>query len=356
MSFLNISPCFTIDTSDNTLDDLRKKQFWPLDLKIAYSKALIHSFYRTCNKRVYVSFSGGKDSTVLLHLVRSIIPRVPAVFFDTGLEFPETRNFVKSKDNVVIIRPLLTFKQVIEKYGYPVGGKNVAHWVDLAQRGLPSGIKQMSSDSKYGYKKYNWLVDAPFRISERCCDALKKEPATRYYNETGQAPIIGTRVEESQIRTEVWLANGEINIQSKIPKCTPLSIWTDKDISDYIRRYDLDISEIYSKGYNRTGCAFCMFGIFADPNRFLLLKATHPKLWAYCMKDVSQGGLGMAEVLEFIGIDSGANQSLLSDFYSKARAKIINSTEIYSTGAGKDLPDGAGSNPSTLQPPHEVTE
>lgn len=42
--------------------------------------------------------------------------------------------------------------------------------------------------------------------------------------------------------------------------------------------------------------------------------------------------------------------------YSKARAKIINSTEVYSTGAGKDLPDGAGSNPSTLQPPHEVTE
>lgn len=312
---LNVSPCFTIDTGDNSLDDLRKKQSWPLDLKIAHSKALIHSFYRTCNKRVYVSFSGGKDSTVLLHLTRSIIPRVPAVFYNTGLEFPEIKNFAKSKDNVTTIRPLLTFKQVIEKYGYPVGGKNMAHWVDLAQRGQPSGIRQMSSDSKYGYRKYNWLVDAPFRISERCCDALKKEPATRYYKETGQAPIIGSRVDESQIRAEVWLANGEINIKSMIPKCTPLSIWTDADIENYIKLNDLEVCSIYNKGYLRTGCVFCLFGIFSDRGRFLRLKASHPKLWEYCLRPLDQGGLGMSSVLDFIGIDSGVNQSLLSEFW-----------------------------------------
>lgn len=309
-----ISPCFTIDTGDNSLDDLTVKRSWSLDLKIAYSKALIYSFYCTCNKRVYVSFSGGKDSTVLLHLTRSIIPRAPAVFFDTGLEFPEIRDFAKSKDNVVVIRPTLSFREVIEKYGYPVGGKNLAHWVDLAQRGQPSGIKQMASNSKYGYVKYNWLVDAPFRISERCCDALKKEPAKRYYRDTGRAPIIGTRVEESRIRAEVWLARGEINVESKIPKCTPISIWSAADIENYIELNNLEVCSIYNKGYLRTGCVFCLFGIFSDTKRFIRLKASHPKLWEYCLRPLDQGGLGMAAVLDFIGIDSGANQSLLSDF------------------------------------------
>lgn len=308
-----ISPCFTIDTSDNTLDDLTGKRSWSLDLKIAYSKALIHSFYRTCNRRVYVSFSGGKDSTVLLHLTRSIIPRVPAVFFDTGLEFPEVRDFAKSKDNVLTIRPALSFKDVVEKYGYPVGGKNLAHWVDLAQRGQPSGIRQMSADTKYGYKKYAWLVDAPFRISEKCCDKLKKEPATRYHRDTGRCPLIGTRTEESKIRAQTWFNSGEIN-DSAVKSCTPLSIWRDSDIKEYIRRFNLEISPIYSKGYDRTGCAYCMFGIFSDPGRFIKLKHTHPQLWAYCMKDYDKGGIGLEKVLDFLSIDSGRSQSSLVDF------------------------------------------
>ena len=295
--------------------ELGNRQRMSLDEKIIYSKRIIATFNVIQNGKTYVSFSGGRDSTVLLHLVRSTYPDTPAVFFDTGLEFPEIRDFVKTKSNVAWIKPDMSFRQTIQKYGYPVGGKNLAHWVDLAQRGQPSGIAQMNSNTKYGYIRYRWLVDAPFKISEKCCNILKKRPAEKYYRITGRAPIIGTRIDESRNRQQVYLTYGEINKDSDIPKCTPLAIWTDKDISDYIRRYDLDISEIYSKGYNRTGCAFCMFGIFADPNRFLLLKATHPQLWEYCMRDVAQGGLGMAEVLEFIGIKSGVGQTSILDFY-----------------------------------------
>ena len=83
---------------------------------------------------VYVSFSGGKDSTVLLHMAREMYPNIKAVFVDTGLEYPEIRDFVKSFDNVDWLRPKMNFKQVIEKYGYPFISKEVSECVDGARK------------------------------------------------------------------------------------------------------------------------------------------------------------------------------------------------------------------------------
>ena len=76
-----------------------------------------------------MSFSGGKDSTVLLDLVRRICPDVPAVFVDTGLEYPELREFVKTIPNVIWLKPEMNFRIVIEIYGYPSISKNVSRAV-----------------------------------------------------------------------------------------------------------------------------------------------------------------------------------------------------------------------------------
>lgn len=110
-----------------TMQDLYQMQGLPLKLKIRMTKERIRQWINTYGEDgVYVSFSGGKDSTVLLDLVRQDYPRVKAVFVDTGLEYPEIRQFVKTFDNVEWLKPKMTFKQVIQKYGYPFPSKEVA--------------------------------------------------------------------------------------------------------------------------------------------------------------------------------------------------------------------------------------
>lgn len=121
----------------HTLTDLYQMQALPLSAKIRMTKYRIRQWIEEYGEDgVFVSFSGGKDSTVLLHLVREDYPNVPAVFVDTGLEYPEIRLFVKTVSNVDWIRPKLTFRQVIEKYGYPFISKEVSECVYGAKKFL----------------------------------------------------------------------------------------------------------------------------------------------------------------------------------------------------------------------------
>ena len=120
-----------------TIQDLQMLQAMPLNLKISMTKTRIREWVRYYGEEgVYVSFSGGKDSTVLLRLVREEYPDVPAVFVDTGLEFPEIREFVKTFDNVIWLKPDMNFRKVIEKYGYPFISKEVAECVYGARKYL----------------------------------------------------------------------------------------------------------------------------------------------------------------------------------------------------------------------------
>lgn len=107
---------------------LSQKQSLNLEQKINVAERRIEQFYEhsKINGNVYVSFSGGKDSTVLLDLVRKKYPDVPAVFVNTGLEYPEIVEFVNTIPNVKTIRPKMNFKQVLDTYGYPVISKMVS--------------------------------------------------------------------------------------------------------------------------------------------------------------------------------------------------------------------------------------
>ena len=120
----------------HTISDLYQMQSLPLEAKIKMTERRLQDWYDYYEGQVYVSFSGGKDSTVLLHIARRLFPSIKAVFVDTGLEYPEIRDFVKSFDNVDWLKPKMNFRQVIEKYGYPFISKEVSECVDGARKYL----------------------------------------------------------------------------------------------------------------------------------------------------------------------------------------------------------------------------
>lgn len=298
-------------------DELIMMQNYPLWMKVEKTKQRIREWYEYYNGEVYVSFSGGKDSTVLLHIARSLYPDIEAVFSDTGLEYPEIKQFVKGFDNVTIVRPDMSFKQVIEEKGYPIISKSVSNCVRLAKKNIADGkntlrvrqIRGLEVGSKFNKGKWEFLLDSNFKISDECCTHLKKKPLNKFTKESGKKPMMATMASEGGARAEAYLKTG-CNAFSN-GKSQPMGFWLENDVFEYIIENELPIASVYGdivkddKGKytttkeKRTGCIFCGFGVHLEksPNRFERMRENHPHLHKYCMET-----LGMKEVLDYIDV------------------------------------------------------
>lgn len=126
--------------------DLNKH--YTLDMKIQKSIKTIKEFYEKNNGNVIISFSGGRDSSVLLHLIRSIYPEVRAVFADTGLEFPENREIVFNTKNCDIVKPKKSFKTILEEYGIPIVSKEVSQNV----------YEILNGERRFEKQKIKWKI------------------------------------------------------------------------------------------------------------------------------------------------------------------------------------------------------
>ena len=281
---------------------LKELQAMPLSAKVAYSFNVISQALAHFDDKMYVSFSGGKDSTVLLDLVRKIKPDIKAVFCDTGLEYPEIKKFVRTVSNVEIIRPAMPFHKVIEKYGYPVISKEQAYFIYQYRNTKSEKLRQLRlTGNGVGigkiYKKWLFMIDAPFKISGTCCDVMKKRPFYKYEKNTGLKPFVGTMATDSLVRLRQWERYTCNAFEKNHPTSNPLSIWMENDIWEYIHKFNIPYCPVYDiEGIDRTGCMFCMFGVHLDKiNRFDLMAKTHPKQYNYCMNN-----LGCGKVLEYM--------------------------------------------------------
>ena len=301
------------------MNELKLMQNYPLDIKIAKTKNRIREFYEYFGGEVYIAFSGGNDSLVMLHIIRSLYNDVPAVFVDTGVEFPEVRKFVKSFDNVVILKPEKNFSQIINEYGYPIISKDVSNSIRLARKNIADGkvterVKQFSGSmrgSRFNKEKWRFLLESDFKISEQCCDILKKKPFKKFEKETGLHGYIGILADEGGVRLSGYLKTGCNNYRFGNSK--PLGFWTHQDILNYIKINNLNMCSIYGTlyfdeiknklrvtGEPRTGCMGCLFGCHLEksPNRFERMKYSHPHRYKYFIEK-----LNYKEILDFIGVN-----------------------------------------------------
>lgn len=370
----------------HTAYDLKQLQSLPLEAKVLLTKQRIQSWYESWKRyeifsrktgktrfvtateepplkeheyiksemdgQVYVSFSGGKDSTVLKHIVDSMYDDVPAVFVNTGLEFPEIQKFVRDvkarkydcfNTDVEIVRPEMRFDEVIRRYGYPVVSKEVSNCVYGARKGQAGRLKRMNGEvdevsNMFDYSKWKFLLDAPYEIGDRCCEVMKKRPSAKYEKTTGRLAIIGMLAEESVKRRMSWQKTGCNAFELKRPQSQPMAFWTEQDVLAYIKKYNVPYCSVYgdivyvgedgyeyattlaeddmnlrTTGCDRTGCIFCMFGCHLEKgeNRFQRLKRTHPRQYEYCIGggemvdgkwQPSKEGLGLGRVLDYIGV------------------------------------------------------
>lgn len=334
--------------------DLAQMQSLPLEAKIIMTQRRIQQWYDHWDGMVYVSFSGGKDSTVLKHIVDGMYDDVPSLFVNTGLEYPEIQRFAMSQANVVTVRPEMRFDEVLKTYGYPVISKEVSQKIYDYRRNPDGWAKDRFDENSDYVKRYGkayclskwiWLRDSNIPISNQCCNVVKKRPAKKYEKETGRKPFIGTLADESKLRRTNWLQHGCNAFEAKRPISQPLSFWTEQDILHYIKKYNVPYCSVYgdividdgdddqvnlidyigeyapedklkTTGCDRTGCIFCMFGCHneKEPNRFQRLKETHPKQYQYCIGggemvdgkwQPNKEGLGLGKVLDFIGVNYG---------------------------------------------------
>lgn len=337
--------------SKHNKGDLQQMQSLPLEAKILMTQRRIRDWVDYWHGDVYVSFSGGKDSTVLKHIVDGMYDDIPSVFVNTGLEYPEIQQFVREikagkyacfNPEVEIIRPEMRFDEVIKQHGYPVISKVIARAVYYARKDNTKSanyymqkfngeLMYKGKKSPYNHEKWKFLLDAPFGISSFCCDVMKKKPAKTYGKQTGRKPFIATMAAESRLREQKWIQNGCNAFHNNNPFSTPMAFWTEQDVLHYIKQFDVPYCPVYgdiqvkrqaesldgqinlidylgcyepedtleTTGCDRTGCMFCMFGchLEKEPNRFQRMKTTHPRQYEYCMDK-----LGLKEVLEYIGV------------------------------------------------------
>lgn len=311
------------DTGVHDAQRLKELQAQPLSRKIMITQAKIMEWYFHYAGRVYISFSGGKDSTVLLDLARRAFPDIPAVFINTGLEYPEIQRFARSFENVEVLVPrwgnagkrnghlhtdLFSFLDVVTLYGYPVISKEVSECIGQARVGSLNGkytyrMKRLNGDvQKPGgildFSKWKPLYRMPFRISATCCQAMKKSPVHRYANKEKRYGMTAQLASESKLRRQRWIQNGCNGFSMKHPISNPMSFWTEQDILEYIDSYHLPICSVYGEivrdtklgkrcctGCQRTGCIFCAYGFHLERGitRFQRLALTHPRQYEYCI-------------------------------------------------------------------------
>lgn len=322
-------------------------KYMPFEMKPGFSMYRVKEWYDYWYGMIYISFSGGLDSTVLAHVVCEAYRKyklrgtIPLVFSDTGLEYPEIRDFVnvyvdwlKSQFTELdirldIVRPKHSFKWVCENKGFPLISKDTASKVRKLRKGnlcdrYRNYLLNGDDRGKFGMlaKKWQYLANRErtrFDSSEECCEVLKKEPFKRYVKQHKRYPFIGVTQDEGFRRENQYNHTGCNVYDGTTIKSQPLGFWMKEDVLQYIIEKGLPHCAIYGEilqksggnyhltGEQRTGCVLCGFGchLEKEPNRFQRLADSenelHQKMYYYGMA-IENNEISFKTALEHCGV------------------------------------------------------
>lgn len=257
--------------------------------------------------QVYIS-KGGIDSNIVEWLMKQSIYKDIECVCVASVEPVENIKHNFELGNTML-KSIANKKDVITDWGYPLISKMVAMSISRYCRTEHDWVKERRLNGYIGRngikitdgmipKKYREFIYAPFELSEKCCDKIKKKPLKDYDKKVKKYPITGEIAEESRSREKEYLAHGCIMNTKKGIKCTPIGFWTKQDILECIYTYKIPIPKIYGMvvkyfdgtfgftGENRTGCSICAFGIMMDEARFDRLKLKKPSVY----KEMMSGG------------------------------------------------------------------
>lgn len=284
-------------------DQLKEMQEWGLSKKIEWTQVAIEKALERF-RNPSVAFSAGKDSTVLLDLVRKYRPDVKVIYGNTTIEFPECVKFARRlRDqwslNYHEAYPKVSFWWVVKNYGWPLMGKKFGVGGVAHKESRQKFFKRLKQEGKLT-REYE--IQSRIPISSACCTFLKERPSIKLQKKLNiDGVFIGILASESRQRMFNFLEYGELYYpkSQKIWKSLPLAIWTDDDIWEYIRMENVPYAELYDMGFKneegqwishkRNGCMFCGMDLKFPNNHFAIMRRTHPKAWRTVMIKMGLG-------------------------------------------------------------------
>ncbi|MFC1799295.1 phosphoadenosine phosphosulfate reductase family protein [Candidatus Eisenbacteria bacterium] len=288
---------------------LHRRWKYTLDRKLQYSNRLLARVLKK-HDRPIICWSGGKDSTVVLHLALQHIPDIPVIYVNSGVEFKESLEFIDHlvqawNLDITVSKPQKgqTIWDVGANYGWPILGKGVASNVERAVR--TGNIRPQLSPQEVTLARHK------VRISARCSEFIQERPSKLAEESLGaDLKIVGLRASESRARVRLWVDHGDYYSVKRyygrgrgIWKVNPIATWTDDDIWRYHQLNGIPHSKLYDMGYPRNGCWLCAMGI--RMGQLKRLRLYHPRLFKRLITKTAMG----YELLKVKKVLTGAKNS-----------------------------------------------
>lgn len=227
-----------------------------------YIEDLKTKFAKIDTTKYYLCYSGGRDSHFVYWFIKNILKddKIKIVSINTLMEHKEIRKRMINEANLVLL-PLQKHKDIKEKYGSPCFTKQQDEYIDRYQRGSRATstinfILGLNTKSKFNLSKKarDLLLSGKLhKVSNKCCNALKKEPLKKFEKETGLKPIVCIRSSEGIMRNKIK------NCFNKNGMFTPIHDLSDELLKNIEEHYNIEVPEVYNF-VSRTGCMGCPYG------------------------------------------------------------------------------------------------